>query len=344
MSRGLGKWGYDRILRWLSEEKPPQGMPLCNYDRLCAAIRPGDVILVEGKSHVSEVIKIITQSPWSHAALYIGRLNRIADEGLRNRIAGFWEESPDEPLIIEALMDRGTVVSSLAKYRLNHLRIARPTGISPVDTQAVIHYAAGMLGLSYNIRQIVDLARFLLPYSILPRRWGSSLFQHNPGPQTRAVCSSMLAQAFMAVRFPILPVIQRDQTGMLRLYPRNFRLFTPRDFDVSPYFQIVKYPLLGGDDLSNYRNFPWATEGVVCNMEGDCYAENETGQEEKPQAALTWRERVHSWKSPLQGYSANWAWRWQRDPCSSDSGFAKLWSSVTGRRWRGHFHPGKGGV
>jgi hypothetical protein len=41
-------------------------------DALRAVLRPGDVLLVEGNNHVSGIIKYLTQSTWSHAALYVG--------------------------------------------------------------------------------------------------------------------------------------------------------------------------------------------------------------------------------------------------------------------------------
>ena len=39
---------------------------------LATALAPGDVLLVEGNTRVSGAIKYLTQSTWSHAALYIG--------------------------------------------------------------------------------------------------------------------------------------------------------------------------------------------------------------------------------------------------------------------------------
>ena len=36
---------------------------------LRATLQPGDVLLVEGNNHISGVIKYLTQSTWSHAAL-----------------------------------------------------------------------------------------------------------------------------------------------------------------------------------------------------------------------------------------------------------------------------------
>ena len=121
------------------------------------------------------------------------------------------------------------------------------------------------------MRQILDLARFLFPWSILPRRWWSSLFQHNAGTETRCICSSMIAESFMTVRFPILPVVERSPNGSLRFYRRNFRLFTPSDFDFSPYFEIIKYPFMAVDEAALYRELPWDERGFVCNDVNECF-------------------------------------------------------------------------
>ena len=74
-SQSIGRW----ITDWLTKDGPTADSPLCDFNRLCYEMRPGDVVLVEGRSRVSEVIKIISQSPWSHSALYVGRLCDIHD-------------------------------------------------------------------------------------------------------------------------------------------------------------------------------------------------------------------------------------------------------------------------
>jgi hypothetical protein len=81
----------------------------------------------------------------------------------------------------------------------------------------------------------------------------------------------MMAHAFSSVQFPVLPVIQKDEAGELKFFKRNARLYTPSDFDYSPYFDIIKYPFLGLDDLGVYRQLPWNEEGIVCNSPDDCY-------------------------------------------------------------------------
>src|ERR1700726_4026372 len=49
------------------------------------ALQPGDILLIEGNSRLSAVIKYLTQSTWSHAALYVGaRPGDVSPTGLLN--------------------------------------------------------------------------------------------------------------------------------------------------------------------------------------------------------------------------------------------------------------------
>ena len=272
MIRRFKHFVADKVVTWLTREPASGGSFLCDFDRICFEIRTADVLLIEGRTRVSDVIKTVTQSPWSHSALYLGRLSDIEDANVRKQIRDHYDGDDHDQLILEALLGHGTIITPLKRYRDEHIRICRPQALSPADAQSVIAYAVHHLGWGYDIRQLLDLARFLFPWSILPRRWRSSLFQHNAGGPTRTVCSSMLAAAFASVHYPIRPVIQRTGDGQLKLYKRNFRLFTPSDFDYSPYFDIIKYPYLGFDDVALYRHLPWDEEGVVCNDANDCFA------------------------------------------------------------------------
>ncbi len=254
---------WRRITEWLTKERSPHEFPLCDFQRLSQQLRPGDVLLVEGKSRVSDVIKLITQSPWTHSALYIGRLRDIRDRALREAIIAHYQPDYSSPLIIEALLGQGTRVAPLAEYEGAHLRICRPDTLTPADAQRVIAYVACRLGSDYDVRHLLDLARFFFPWTILPRRWRSSLFEHNAGEPTRSVCSCLLAEAFSRVDYPILPFIERRDDGTLRFYKRNPRLFTPKDFDYSPYFSIIKYPVLALDDIGVYQHLPWSAEPLI---------------------------------------------------------------------------------
>ncbi len=257
---------------WLTREGPPPPVPPCDFDRLGYELRPADVVLVEGRSRVADVIRLTTQSPWTHAALYVGRLYDIRDTAVRQRVAAHYQGDPEEQLLVEALLGRGTIVTPLSHYRRHHLRICRPEGLAHADAQKVVGYASAHLGWAYDVRQILDLARFFFPWTFLPRRWRSSLFEHNAGDATRVVCSTLLAEAFGEVDFPILPFIDHADDGSLRFFKRNPRLFAPRDFDYSPYFSIIKYPFLGVSDLSLYRRLPWSEEDVLYNDEAEDFS------------------------------------------------------------------------
>lgn len=133
----------------------------------------------------------------------------------------------------------------------------------------VINYAIKSLGHPYNVRQLLDLMRFMLPWSILPRRWGSSLFRTSSGEPESGICSSLIAEAFSSVQFPILPYIKPDEEQGLEVFQRNPYLFTPKDFDYSPYFEIIKYPLFNPDEpLPYYRRLPWTKSGLLHQDQG----------------------------------------------------------------------------
>jgi hypothetical protein len=114
------------------------------------------------------------------------------------------------------------------------------------------------------MRNVIDLMRYLLPTPPVPGRWRRRLLALGSGEPTRAICSSLIAAAFHSVRYPILPMLDRDYRqlrGTQRarqeiLHIRSSRLFTPRDFDISPYFRIIKPMIERGFDP---HHLSWAT-------------------------------------------------------------------------------------
>ena len=281
---GLRDWVFKHLSDWLTCERPPEGLPLYDFERMAYEIRPGDALLVEGRTRVGSVIKTITESPWTHAALYIGRLHDIEDPAQRELLLRHFDGNPATQLLIEAVMGKGTILTPLQEYHDSHMRICRPSGLAAADAQKVIAFAAARLGTDYDMRQLLDLARFLFPYAFIPHRWRSVLFQHNAGSPTRTVCSTLMAEAFASVGFPVLPIIEQDQDGHLTFYKRNPRLFAPRDFDYSPYFDIIKYPFVAMNAAA-YQRLPWEADGVYCNREGDCYSIASPAREPVPRPA-----------------------------------------------------------
>jgi hypothetical protein len=262
----LSKKISSKIIDWLNREEPSDDIPLCDFDRVRYEIRPCDVLLIEGHSRISEIIKLVTQSSWSHAILYIGRLSDIENPLLRQRVKEFMTCDENEQMVIEGVLGRGTIISPLSSYEKAHIRICRPQGISRQDSQKVIGFSIGRLGVEYDIRHSFDLFRFLLPWGILPRRWRSSLFKQNAGEPTRDICSSLLAEAFGSVRFPILPLVKQNEVEGIQFVQRNTRLYTPRDFDYSPYFEIIKYPIFELSERALYRHLPWVESASYGNV------------------------------------------------------------------------------
>jgi len=275
--RRLKKKLIDCAASWLNQivDDSFDELPMTDFERLCEELHPGDVILVAGKSRISRVIRSITFSHWTHSTLYIGRLVDIRDKGMRDLIAEHYTGDIHDQLLIEALLNEGTIITPVNKYEDYHLRLCRPKGISKTDRQKVIEHGLSMIGNDYDLRHLLDLARFLLPITLLPRRWRSTIFSYNAGIPTRNLCSNMLGEAFATVSFPVLPVVERLDDDTYRLYRRNPKLMTPKDFDYSPYFDIIKYPYIGLDEIAAYRTLPWDKTGMVCNRNGDCFAVEE---------------------------------------------------------------------
>src|SRR3569833_80506 len=232
------------IARYL--EKPAGGYePFTPSDpaALRTALMPGDVLLVEGNNHISGVIKYLTQSTWSHAALYVGAI------GARATADG-------EPLVlVEANIGHGVVAAPLSKYTRFHTRICRPVGLTEDDRARVCAYAAERIGFDYDLKTIIDLMRYLLP---LPQRWRRRMMALGSGHPTRIICSALIAQAFENVRFPILPKVTRAESQAVveeLLVICHSSLYAPRDFDISPYFEVVKPTVRNGFD---YKAMAWA--------------------------------------------------------------------------------------
>ena len=276
-----------RFSRYLNTPISPQKSYLCDFERIKHEIRLCDVLLVEGRSRVSRVIRSVSNSAWTHAALYIGRLSDIEDPLLRERVQQSYQGSPHDRLVIESIVGKGTAVTPLSFYEKEHLRICRPSGLHHADAQKIITYTIGHIGHPYNMRQIFDLWRYYLGWFFIPKKWLSSLFEYKPTPSKEDVCSVLIASAFKTIKFPIRPLIRQDNNSDLEMIHRNPWLTTPADFDFSPYFDIIKYPILPTNKHSAYRNLPWNEELLSHDDEGVSeIATNATNNEENAKKSV----------------------------------------------------------
>ncbi|MHB8414191.1 MAG: YiiX/YebB-like N1pC/P60 family cysteine hydrolase [Acidiferrobacteraceae bacterium] len=264
----LRHWLATRFIRWLTAERPPAAdVPVFDFAAFARQVAPADVLLIDGRSRVSEIIKSVSQSSWSHVAIYLGRPSELPAR-THERVCASGACGQDEPLILEVLLGRGTVVTPLASYAGNRVRICRARSLAVEDRDTVLGYVVEHIGYGYDVRQLLDLARFTLPWGLFPRRWRSTLFQMNAGRHTRTVCSSLIAEAFQEVNFPVSPLVYDDSEGHTHWRRRNTRLVTPKDFDLSPFFDIIKYPPHGYEDIPAYRAIPW--DSAICNSPDDC--------------------------------------------------------------------------
>src|SRR5262249_12740136 len=133
-----------------------------------------------------------------HAALYVGP------------IPGRRESSGEPHVLIEADVRNGVISVPLSKYRGARTRICRPVGLGKAARRCVVEYAVSRIGLDYDVRNVVDLVRDLLPTPPVPIRFRRRLIALGSGSPTRAICSTPIAQAFQCVRYPILPSIEPD--------------------------------------------------------------------------------------------------------------------------------------
>ena len=140
------------------------------------ALQPCDILLVEGNARISSTIKYLTQSTWSHSAFYAGDLDGKQING--------------EPCcLIEAELTQGVIASPLSKYQNFNTRICRPVGLSEVDKHKVISFMVDSLGKQYDLKNVTDLLRYLVPLPI-PARFRRRMIALGSGDPTRAICSS----------------------------------------------------------------------------------------------------------------------------------------------------------
>lgn len=251
----------DRLGRYLARKlnEPEPGVRPYTHANVAAlrrVLQPGDVLLVEGNSRVSAVIKYLTQSTWSHAALYVGNaVGKVTADG--------------EPLVlIEVNLGEGCIAAPLSKYELFNTRICRAAGLGAQDRARVTDFMIASLGMRYDMKNITDLLRYFLPRPPVPDRWRRRMLSIGSGDPTRAICSSLIAESFQRIKYPILPVITpafranalaRGQRREILLI-RHHSLYAPRDFDLSPYFEIVKPTLEIGFD---YKGLKWSELSVT---------------------------------------------------------------------------------
>ena len=230
------------LARHLSKPKPGyERFSVLSQAQLKATLQPCDLLLVEGNSQISTAIKYLTQSTWSHVCLFVG-------------------EHDGQGALLEADLVHGVCRVPLSKYDGYNVRICRPVNVTDEDQQALIDFALERIGHKYDSKNIFDLMRYLIATPPVPSRYRRSLIAFGSGDPTKAICSTLVAQSFQSIKYPILPRELNSQKenrfymDKLIMQKRHYSHFTPRDFDLSPYFKVVK-PTIDND--FNYKDIKW---------------------------------------------------------------------------------------
>ena len=224
------------LAHYLSKPRDELRVSTSRPGDLAECLQKGDVLLVEGTSRFSSAIKYLTQSSWSHAAIFV-------DDAVHQT------DGNGETLnLVEADIIEGVRAVPLREYESIHTRICRPLGLDKNEINALVLHVINRLGHTYDLKNIFDLLRYFVTTPPVPGGWKRSMLAFGSGDPTRAICSSIIAEAFQSIKYPILPDIKllqcksregkRYQKEIMHI--RHHSLFAPRDFDVSPYFDIIK--------------------------------------------------------------------------------------------------------
>ena len=147
--RGIKGWLGARLGAYLSQATHVHGTAAATDPvKLMACLSPGDVLLVEGQTRVSVAIKYLTQSTWSHAALYAGDST------------GLYDSTGQPRSFLEADIQEGVRAVSVAAFAGLHCRVCRPVGLGAAEIDALIAFVMARLGHRYDLKNVVDLARY----------------------------------------------------------------------------------------------------------------------------------------------------------------------------------------
>ena len=109
---------------------------------------------------------------------------------------------------------------------------------------------------------------YFFPVELIPDRFRLRVLE-SPRIARQLICSSQIAMAFQKVRYPVQPAISSPNGGTGEsakpasvfethvFTPCNPRVVTPRDFDLSPYFEVIKFNVAGRKDF-DYKKINWA--------------------------------------------------------------------------------------
>ena len=254
-------------------------------------LKRSDVLLVCGNARISFVVKVLSLSPWSHVALYVGDRRDLMKPDEQEEWRREYGEAALRHLVIDADPIRGVHLKPLDDYVGLMIRHCRADGLTKEDTERVSQAALGELGKAYDVGHILRLSLFFaFPWELLPEGMRRFITDFTLS-ESYQICSRVLSDAFSSVGYPINPVEVKQKrnrfhttalgaaTGFksrrksvakllaagrfkkafqrladeryTEIHIRSNRYITPADYDLSRFFSVIKDPL---DLAIDYRN------------------------------------------------------------------------------------------
>jgi hypothetical protein len=148
------------------------------------------------------------------------------------------EEGPDPRCIVEADIAQGVRSIRLSELEGLNVRVLRPIGLSDAVRSRLAEWVVSQIGGEYDLKHAWMLARSWL--GVPPKSSAAAAPNGVAQSATRFICSTLLANAFALVGYPILPI----HTAVAAVSTTDHRYVIPRDFETASVFEVVS-PLTG---------------------------------------------------------------------------------------------------
>lgn len=217
---------FQLLSAYLGQSVQPNGESADNAAEVVPplALRRGDVLLTGGNTRMASIVRRITRSPWAHVAIYVGPL----------------EAGPDPRCIVEADVVAGVRTIRLSSLAGQRVRVLRPARVSEFDKSRLSEWIVARVGDPYDVVHAWSLGRCFLRMLFGPGRPSAGL---PAGPArdsagngaARFICSTLLAQAFLLIGYPIIPT----RLGGPNSSEASHLYVIPEDFDRAPLFDVI---------------------------------------------------------------------------------------------------------
>jgi len=197
-------------------------------DDLQALLQPGDVILVAGRTRFASLVCRLTQSTWSHVAIYVGTGHHV----------------DPAHCIVEADVEAGVRFITLTELADHDIQVVRASRLPETSRQELIDYLLARVGLPYDLNHVIELARLVLFAPSPLGRWLSPKTMRRADP-TRAVCSTLVAHALFTAGVAVgaAPIVAARLQHAAKEPQADMRAaldyLVPGDFERLPEFVSV---------------------------------------------------------------------------------------------------------